>query len=564
LTLQKDLKKKKENVLLRVNGTAVEAPLGVPLAELAGSVCQEAALPVLAARYNNEMVDLSEPVREEGSIEFLDQRTEDGMRVYRQSLVFLLARAAYELFPGSRVVIKHSLGKSYYCELKGRKPPLLVELAALEARMREMVAADEPVWPQMMSKEEASQKLLAFDREDTVELLENMPWKKVKVYSCGRYASYSSTVLASRTGSIGVFKLEPYERGFVLRFPDTGNPEQVAPKYNLSKLAQVWQESEEWAAILGVRNLAGLLRLLKEDSGEANTLVHVGEALQEKKIARIADEIYARRDKARIVLIAGPSSSGKTTFAQRLAIQLRVLGLRPVYISTDDYFVERELTPLDEYGEYDFEALEAVDLALFNEHLQRLMDCQEVECPVYNFQLGSRERKGRLLKVEEGSPIIIEGIHALNETLTSSVRRENKYKIYISALTQVSIDDHNRIHTTDTRLIRRIVRDSRFRSQDALWTLKYWPSVRRGEDKNIFPFQEDADMMFNSALVFELGVLKKYAYPLLKAIDRGEKEYSDARRLLDLLDYFPEIPDSIVPLNSILREFIGGSSIHGK
>jgi len=362
---------------------------------------------------------------------------------------------------------------------------------------------------------------------------------------------------------LGIPYLQPYAKGFLLRFPGAENPGVVAPYPQLPKLGQIFRESEEWAEILGIRNLAGLTRVLAKNKGEANTLIHVAEALQEKKIAQIADEIFHHRERLRLILIAGPSSSGKTTFAQRLATQLRVLGLRPVSVSMDDYFVDREYTPKDEKGDYDFEALEAVDIKLFNDNLRQMIENHEVECPNFNFQLGCRQWLGRKLQVEAGHPIIVEGIHALNEKLTSTISRENKYKIYISALTQIAIDNNNRIPTTDSRLIRRIVRDHQYRSQSALNTLKRWPSVRSGEERNIFPYQEDADIMFNSALIYELGVLKKYAYPLLSEVVQKEPEFSDAQRLIKLLFHFPEIEDSIVPLNSILREFIGGSSIHG-
>ena len=300
-------------------------------------------------------------------------------------------------------------------------------------------------------------------------------------------------------------------------------------------------------------------RILK---GEINDIIRISEALHEKKVAQIADYIATRGDDIHVAIIAGPSSSGKTTFAQRLNIQLRVNGVRPVPISLDDYFVNRDHTPKDEKGDYDFEAIEAIDLPLFNEHLRRILEGEAVEVPFYNFKLGEREYRGHIIQVDKDQPLIIEGIHGLNERLTQSVPRDHKVKIYISALTQLSIDNHNRIPTTDTRLIRRIVRDSQFRSHDALRTLKMWSSVRRGEERNIFPFQEEADIMFNSALIYELGVLKKYAEPLLSKVTETEAEYSEARRLLNFLSYFKDIADDDVPPNSILREFIGKSCFY--
>ncbi|PKM88501.1 MAG: AAA family ATPase [Firmicutes bacterium HGW-Firmicutes-12] len=562
--MSKDAIKQQEKLLLQIEGKNLDVYAGSSFDEVFTRFEKGSSRCVVGAKYNNKIVGMYEKMWEAGEVEFLDLHSEDGMRIYRQSLVFILAWASNDLYPFYKLKVKHSLGKSYYCEFLDKDSIASLEVKALEARMREIVAAKEIIRPETLEIMKAKEYLEKYNREDTVDLLDSLQWENVTIYNTEKYASFSNTILVPHTGLLDTFLLEPYAKGFLLRFPDEDNPTELAPKYKLPKLAQVWQESEEWASILGVRNLSGLINLFKKSTSEANTLIHVGEALQEKKIASIADEIYSLRDRVELILIAGPSSSGKTTFAERLSIQLRVLGLRPIAISTDDYFLDREHTPRDEYGEYDFEALEAVDLPLFNMHLQEIIKGELVHCPVFNFQRGEREETGKKVYAEEGHPIIVEGIHALNEKLTESIKRENKYKIYISALTQIAIDDHNRLLTTDTRLIRRIVRDNQFRSQNALSTLKRWASVRRGEEKNIFPFQEDADMMFNSALIYELSILKKYAYPLLQVISPEEKEFYVAKRLLDLLEYVPEITDKHVPLNSILREFIGGSSIHGK
>lgn len=532
----------------------------VPLWSMAAREQEHVATPIVGAKYNNEIVDLYTSVSEAAQVEFLDLRSEDGLRIYRQSLVFLLTKAVYEMMPGYHLAVEHSLGKSYYCRFTGHRNIAVLDLIALEAKMREYVAAGEPIIPKQMTKAEALGVLSCNGQEETRHLLQNLSWGGVKIYTCGSFANYSYSPLASNTGHLGIFKLEKYADGFLLRFPAAENPGVVAPYPKLPKLSRVFRESIEWADILGISNLAGLVRLLAAGPKENTNLIHVAEALQEKRIAHIADEIYKHRQKLRMILIAGPSSSGKTTFAQRLAIQLQVLGLHPVPISMDDYFVNRERTPRDENGEFDYEAPEAVDLDLFNRQMQQLIESKEIDCPIYNFKKGAREDCGKLIRVDKDSPIIIEGIHALNEMITASIPRENKYKIYISALTQISIDDHNRVPTTDSRLIRRIVRDNQFRSHDALMTLQRWPSVRRGEEKHIFPFQEDADFMFNSALIYELCVLKKFAKPLLEAVGREEKEYSDARRLLNMLDLFPEMQERHVPYNSILREFIGGGS----
>lgn len=550
-------------IQLQIAGKQVEVEAGSLILHLLTDFELEFKVAVVGARYNNSLVDLYTEINEAGVLEFVDLTSEDGLRIYRQSLVFLLSRTVYELFPQFKVLVKHSLNKNFYCEIEGFDSVSPLDLKALEAKMHEIIQADEPIIPQILSSQTALKILEAIGHDEKVALLQSLPQEEIRLYTSGSYSSYSYSVLASSTGALGVFQLQSYAKGFLLRFPGEENPTEVAPYPQLPKLGQIFRESEEWAGILGSRNLAGLTRLLAKGEGEANSLIHVAEALHEKKIAQIADEIFHQRERLRLILIAGPSSSGKTTFAQRLAIQLRVLGLRPISVSLDDYFVDREHTPRDAKGDFDFEALEAIDLQLFNEDLRQLVDCEEVECPIFNFQKGSRQWPGRRIQAEQGHPIIIEGIHALNERLTVSINRENKYKIYISALTQIAIDNSNRIPTTDTRLIRRIVRDHQYRSQSALATLKRWPSVRAGEEKNIFPYQEEADIMFNSALIYELGVLKKYAYPLLKEVGQQEKEYSDAQRLIKLLFHFPEIGDAIVPLNSILREFIGGSSIHG-
>ena len=360
-----------------------------------------------------------------------------------------------------------------------------------------------------------------------------------------------------RTGYINKFKLQYYPPGFLLRFPLKENHFDIPEFVDLPKLAGIFREAEQWGGKLGS---AGLAQLNDEIiRGGFNDIVRIAEALHEKKVAQIADVIASHRESVRMVLIAGPSSSGKTTFAQRLGVQLRVNGIRPLAISLDDYFLNRVDTPRDEEGNYDFESLEAIDLQLFNEHLVQLLSGQSVESPYYNFKTGHREFSGRRIRLEKDQVLIVEGIHGLNEKLTESVPCDCKKKIYVSALTQLSIDDHNRIPTTDTRLIRRIVRDSQFRGHDALETLQRWPAVRRGEEKNIFPFQEQADMMFNSALIYELSILRRYADPLLSGVPQEVPEYLEARRLRSFLNHFRPAPEEQVPPNSILREFIGQS-----
>jgi uridine kinase len=386
----------------------------------------------------------------------------------------------------------------------------------------------------------------------------------VALYELEEYIYYSGIELAANTGALDLFDLTPHDTGFLMRMPSVEAPRALAEAPQTPKLSAVFRESQRWARIMGVQDIAGLNRVVSRGPEAVTELIHINEALQEKNIARVADDIFSRLDRTRVILIAGPSSSGKTTFTHRLAIQLRVLGLRPVSISLDDYFLDADKTPMNLLGEKDYESIAALDLRLFNEHLTALIEGGEVLAPVYDFQRGRRHEQGKMLRLETMHPVIIEGIHALNDRLTPSVDRSRKYKIYISALAQMSLDANNRVFTTDARLIRRIVRDYRYRSKKALGTLRMWAAVRRGEQMNIFPHQEDADMMFNSALLYELGILKPFAEPLLREVQQNEAYWADAQRLCRLLSYFPALPHYHVPLNSILREFIGGSAIYGE
>ena len=381
----------------------------------------------------------------------------------------------------------------------------------------------------------------------------------VNLYELDGIKNYFYGYMMPNTKEVRLFKLIPYAHGFILLFPNEQNPVELAHFVPQPKLSHVFKESENWARILDVDIVASLNNLITE--GKLPDLIRVSEALHEKKIAQIADSI-SQHSKVRLVLIAGPSSSGKTTFAQRLCIQLRVNGLKPHVISIDDYFVDRENTPRDEYGEYDFEALEAIDIKLFNEHMARLIAGETVEIPRFNFKTGKREYKGHTITLEEEDVLVIEGIHGLNEKLSYAIPKENKFKVYVSCLTQLNVDYHNRIPTTDTRLIRRMVRDYQYRGLSAEQTLAQWASVRRGENKNIFPFQEEADVMFNTVLLYELAVLKNKAEPLLFGIDRRSPYYSEAKRLLKFLEYFLAAGTEGIPYNSIIREFVGGSCFH--
>jgi uridine kinase len=532
-----------------------EFPRGITLIELSREYEGQSIAQVVAARVNGELRELTYPLTEDSTVEFLDLGTDDGQRIYTRSLSFLLIRATQDVLPGAAVSIEHSLGNGLYIEIHGDSPLTEEDVAVLEMRMKELVEADLPFRKKRLPLHQAQQLFQKQGQTDKVRLLKYRAKDYLNVYELDGLVDYFFGYMVPSTGFLRLFTLHFNLPGLILLFPKKYSP-TVLPKYqDQPKLAAVFREAERWGEILEVADVGSLNDLIV--SGHGPELVRISEALHEKKIAQIADQITANRE-ARLVLIAGPSSSGKTTFTQRLYIQLRVNGLRPVTISLDDYFVDREATPRDEAGQYDFEALEALDLKLFNHQLVQLIQGDEVEVPVFDFKRGARTWVGRRIKVEPGQPLLIEGIHGLNERLTPSIPKDKKFKIYVSALTQLNVDRHNRIPTTDTRLLRRIVRDSKYRSAQAEDTIMRWPSVRWGEERNIFPFQEEADAMFNSALVYELAILKKYAEPLLAQVPGDSPAYSQAKILRKFLAYFqPLEEEDEIPRNSILREFIG-------
>lgn len=540
-----------------IDGTEHLISKGLTLEEIKEFLNIESRYKIVAAKVNNVIRELTWTPESDCVIEFIDISHEDGLRIYRRSLHFILIKAVEELFPGREVVISHTISKGIYIEINGNKELNENEVYQIECRMREIVSRKTPFIKHVLPLEEAKKIFASNGRENRLKIVEQRGEKLVTVYSCDGFYDYFYGYMVPHTGYADIFKLIYYKPGLVMIYPMRENPDKLPVFEEKKKLFSIFMEYKKWGRIIGVETVACLNERIKK--GKAKELVMVSEALQEKKIAQIADMITHSHHKKRVVLISGPSSSGKTTFAKRLSVQLRVNGINPQTISLDDYFVNREFTPRDEKGDYDFEALEAVDVKLFNEHLGKLVQGFEVEVPIYNFYTGSREPKGRMLRIEEDDVLIIEGIHGLNPKLTMSIPKKNKFQIYVSALTSLSIDEHNRIPTTDTRLLRRIVRDNQFRGVNALKTLKMWPSVRRGEEKNIFPFQEEADIMFNSSLLYELCVLKSFALPLLKEIDSSCAEYSEAKRLIKFLSYFFDIDDRFVPQNSIIREFIGGS-----
>lgn len=542
------------------DGTKREVGEGISLQELSLEYKDNYKSIIIAAKVNNDIRELNYTLYESCTVEFLDITKDDGMRIYRRSLYFIMIKAVHDLFPGRKVAIHHSISKGIYCEITGDKELDENEVKAIEKRMHELVDMKLPFVKCILPLEDAKKMFITSGQLDRFHAVEYRKKPYVSIYKCDGLEDYFYGYMAPDTGYIKHFALRHYGTGIILMFPDKQKPDQLPDFKEQKKLFNIFTEYKRWGHILGVDNVGALNDIV--ESGQISDFIRVSEALQEKKIAQIADMISESTEKKRIVLIAGPSSSGKTTFAHRLEIQLRVNGLRPVTISLDDYFVNREKTPLDENGEFDFEALEAIDVELFNEHLASLITGKEVEIPIFNFPNGCREKMGRKLKIEDDQIIIIEGIHGLNEKLTETIPKSKKFKIYISAITSMNIDNHNRIPTTDARIIRRIVRDFQFRGSSAISTIKRWPSVRRGEEKNIFPFQEEADIMFNSAMIYELGVLKRFAEPLLSDVDPSQQEYSEARRLIEFLSYFLPIEGKEIPANSIIREFIGGSCFY--
>jgi len=533
---------------------------GTALLQLSREYSYLHSVPIIAAKVDNDIRELGYLLEDDCKVSFIDLKEEDGMRIYRRSLYFILMKAVYDLFPDRRVIISHAVSKGLYCEIRGEKELEPLEVEQIEARMHEIVSQAIPFKKREIPLEEAEALFKSTGRMDRYHAIEHRNKKMVTIYNCDGLDDYFYGYMAPDTGYIKVFALRYHSGGLIVQFPERTSPDTLPIYMEQETLFNIYLEFKKWGRILEVENVGALNDLIK--AGRSTELIRVSEALHEKKLASIADMIANNQNKKRIVLISGPSSSGKTTFAQRLSIQLRVNGLKPVTISLDDYFVNREDTPKDEFGDYDFEALEAIDVKFFNKQLKELIQGLEVEVPIFNFPTGSREPVGKKLQIKDDNILVIEGIHGLNEKLTLEIPKESKFKIYVSALTSMNIDDHNRIPTTDNRIIRRIVRDHQFRGSNAMSTIKRWPSVRRGEEKNIFPFQESADVMFNSSLMVELSVLKTFAEPLLNEIGNGAEEYSEARRLIEFLSYFLPVDCKDVPANSIIREFTGGSCFY--
>ena len=539
-------------------GMGREIPAEMTLLELAQEVQKKGEPLIVAARVDNVLRDLQTSVGDFHTIELVDTRSEFGRRIYRRSVVFLLIMAVRELYSETEVVVQFTAHKGLYCAIQSPFDVTESVVRALEQRMREIVAENRPIVKKRLQREEVVQLFKKSEQIEKANLVMSLETEKASLYYCGEFYDYLFGPMVSATGVLDKFALDAMPGGVLLRTPEPSAPEIVPAFKEQPKFGSILMEAERWASVLHCDYVSDLNRYIRR--GEVADIIHVSEALHEKKIAEIADHIASNIKELRLILIAGPSSSGKTSFAQRLRIQLRVNGIEPVSISLDDYFRNWEDTPRTKDGAYDFENIGALDVELFNDHLVRLLNGEEVILPHYNFLTGKREVGSEHLSIAPTSPLIVEGIHGLNEALTASVPRGKKFKIYISALTQLNIDAHNRIPTTDARLLRRMVRDYQFRGAYALKTLRQWPDVRAGEEKNIFPFQEEADAMFNSALIYELAVLKRYAVPLLEMVPRDVPEYTKANRLLDFCRCFSDITEEYdIPNNSLLREFIGKS-----
>lgn len=550
---------KNHNAIRNFNGQS-KYPKGTSLLEISKDYQEYFSTPIVLAKIGNELKELHNTLEDDAQVTFLDLNHIDGMRVYKRSLCFILVKVAKRVLEGCKIKIEHSIGDGLYCEIECKSKATPEIVSKIEKLMHEMIQKDEPFIRKTVPKQEALELFKQQGQYDKVEVFHYKDTDTVNLYQCGRFTDYFYGYMVPSTGVLQQFQLIYKEPGFILQFPNLSQPHKVAPHRELPQLHAVFTETKQWMKILGVENVGALNRIV--DQGNIEEAIRVSEALHEKRFAAIADKILDRKKDIRVVLIAGPSSSGKTTSAQRLGIQLQVNGFRPVSISLDDYFVDREHTPKDQEGNLDFEALEAIDVKLFNAHLKQLLQGDEVEIPSFNFKTGQRKPTGNKLRLERNDILIIEGIHGLNEKLTEQIPKRNKFKIYVSALTSLNVDDHNRISTTDARLIRRIVRDYQFRGNDARRTIQLWPSVRRGEERNIFPFQEEADVMFNSSLLYELGVLKTFAQPLLQQITKDMPEYCEANRLLKFLNYFLSIQVKGIPENSIIREFTGDSCFY--
>jgi len=536
-------------------------PFGTTLADIVEDQKIDIGEDILGAMVNNTLKEMDYMLYKPKTVRFIGYSHPDGRRMYVRSLSMVLFKAVVDLYPDFKLKIEHAVSNGMYCELEGlhnrKSHDEIIE--RLNRRMQEIIERDIPFEREEIRTEVALRIFEEFGLEDKCTLMRTRKQFYSSVYKLDDVINYFYGYLVPSTGYLKRFALVKYYKGMLLVLPRNENPNELEDIVIQNKLFDIFQEFKEWVEIIGVPNVGRLNELTQE--GKIGDIIKISEALQEKKMAWIADMIHKKKT-ARVVFISGPSSSGKTTFAKRLAVQLAVIGFKPVVISMDNYFVNRELTPRDEDGNYDFESPHALDIKLFNENVMDLLAGKEIQLPKFSFQEGKRYYDGTKLRMLDNSILVVEGIHGLNPEISAMIPENRKFKVYVSALTPLSIDANNRIPPADNRLIRRMVRDSRFRGYSALETLRRWPSVRKGEDKNIFPFQEEADIMFNTALLFELGVLKRWAEPLLREVPPNVSEYSEAKRLLKFLSYLVCINEKEIPPTSILREFMDGSSFH--
>ena len=544
-------------IFCRNTRSYTEIPVGITLEEIYQRLNIKLPWLCVGAQVNNRAESLKYRVYKPKDIEFLDVSSSSGMRIYVRSLCFVLYMATDEVMPNCRLRIEHPISRGYYCEINHHQQLTDEQIDQIRQRMQAIIAADMPFIHEETHTTEAVKLFREKNLNDKADLLETSGQLYTDYYRLNHHYDYYYGSLLPSTGLLYLFDLQRYDDGLLLIVPERKHPDRLEQVIPQPKLMNVLEEFAHYNFIAGLSNVGKMNKLIMK--GQASMLLQVSEALQEKKIAAIADEIASRKN-IRIILISGPSSSGKTTFSKRLSVQLMTNLIRPVSISLDNYFVNREETPRDENGDYDYESLHALDLELFNSDLQKLIIGQEIDLPTFDFQTGQRQYTGQKLKLHPASVLILEGIHALNPALTPQIDEKLKYKIYVSALTTISLDDHNWIPTTDNRLVRRIVRDYQFRHYSAVETIARWESVRAGEEKWIFPYQENADAMFNSAMLYELAVLKEYAEPILRQVPASMPEYAEAYRLERFLSYFKPIHESEIPPTSLLREFLGGSS----
>ena len=541
-------------------GRTIEVAMGTTLLEVERQLRLDGPHPFLAAYVNNRIKELNYRIYKPVTVRFIDITSFEGIRVYQRTISFILQKAVRELFPDRTLYIRHSLGASgFYCEISGFGPIPAEHLDAIKARMRGIIDRNLPIQGVKMLTDTARKIYEGFGMTDKIALLDSRPRLYSKIYTIDSLPGYFYGALTPSTGYTPQFDLHSYYNGFFIALPLRTDPTRLHQSVHQEKMFDVFHQYQSWVEIMGVPTVGQLNS--KVLAGDASELIKIAEAFHENKLAQVAGCVAeANRERGvRLVLISGPSSSGKTTFAKRLGVQLRVLGLNPVLISLDDYFVDREKTPRDENGEYDYEALEAIDLEQFNDHLKRLERGESVDIR-YDFISGTRQWHDNPLQLDERSVLIVEGIHGLNPALTPGVPESRKFKIYVSCFTSVALDNVSRIATSDNRLLRRLTRDYRTRGNDALSTLARWESVRRGEEKHIFPYQENADVMFNSSLFYEISVLRRFAEPILREVPDTVPEYGEAKRMLKFLDNFIPISPEEIPPTSLLREFIGGSS----